>query len=130
MVSAVNVGDAAGDQLGPIERQEGGRSSDIVDTHQAPGWRLGLRVVHEFVELGNSRSRPRRKRTGRAREALVSALNGVLGDYLAETRNPLAIEMTLRRDGKPLDPTRAALAAGIGSQGKKKAPAGPSQESR
>jgi pimeloyl-ACP methyl ester carboxylesterase len=30
------------------------------------------------------------------REAIVAALNGVLGDYLLETRNPLAIEMSLR----------------------------------
>ena len=30
------------------------------------------------------------------REIILSALNGVLGDYLAETENPLAIEMSLR----------------------------------
>ncbi|NVB43377.1 alpha/beta hydrolase [Pseudenhygromyxa sp. WMMC2535] len=29
-------------------------------------------------------------------EIVLSALNGVLGDYLAETQNPLAIEMSLR----------------------------------
>ncbi len=32
------------------------------------------------------------------REALVAALNGVLGDYLAETGNPLAIELRFRRE--------------------------------
>ena len=37
-----------------------------------------------------------------AREAIVAALNGVLGDYLAETGNPLAIAMRFRRDGKAL----------------------------
>ena len=36
------------------------------------------------------------------REALVAAVNGVLGDYLADTGNPLALPMTLRRDGRPL----------------------------
>jgi len=36
------------------------------------------------------------------REAVLAALNGVMGDYLAETRNPLAIPMSLRRDGKTL----------------------------
>ena len=36
------------------------------------------------------------------REALVAALNGVLGDYLAATANPLAITMRWRRDGQPL----------------------------
>lgn len=49
-----------------------------------------------------------------AREALVAALNGVLGDYLAETHNPLAIEMTLRRDGRPLDLVPASLAGSLG----------------
>ena len=36
------------------------------------------------------------------REAVIAALNGVLGDHLAATQNPLATPMTLRRDGRPL----------------------------
>jgi hypothetical protein len=36
------------------------------------------------------------------REAVLAALNGVIGDYLAATDNPLAITMRLRRDGQPL----------------------------
>ena len=48
-----------------------------------------------------------------AREAIVAALNGVLGDHLAETRNPLAIALGFRRDGKALPPERPALAAAI-----------------
>jgi pimeloyl-ACP methyl ester carboxylesterase len=36
------------------------------------------------------------------REAVLAALNGVIGDYLAATDNPLAISMRLRRDGQPL----------------------------
>ncbi len=43
------------------------------------------------------------------REALRAAINGVLGDYLVDSANPLAIPMRLRRDGQPLDLTRAAL---------------------
>jgi pimeloyl-ACP methyl ester carboxylesterase len=35
---------------------------------------------------------------GPEQEALLAALNGVLGDYLEETGNPLAIEMHLRHD--------------------------------
>ncbi len=50
---------------------------------------------------------------GPEREAVVSALNGVLGDYMVETRNPLAIEMCLRRDGHPLELTADALNAAI-----------------
>jgi hypothetical protein len=45
------------------------------------------------------------------REAVIAALNGVLGDYLEETGNPLAIEMALRKDGGPLDMDPAALRA-------------------
>jgi hypothetical protein len=45
------------------------------------------------------------------RDALVAALNGVLGDHLEATGNPLAIPMHLRRSGLDLSPERAALAA-------------------
>ena len=38
------------------------------------------------------------------RDVAVSALNGVYGDYLARTGNPLAIEMSLRHRDRPLDP--------------------------
>jgi pimeloyl-ACP methyl ester carboxylesterase len=44
------------------------------------------------------------------RDALLAAVNGVLGDRLAATRNPLAIPMTLRHGGVPLVLERAALA--------------------
>jgi hypothetical protein len=37
-----------------------------------------------------------------AREAALAVLNGVPGDYLIETGNPLAISMRWRRDGAPL----------------------------
>ena len=37
------------------------------------------------------------------REALVSVLNGVLGDHLVARGNPLAIPMQFRKGGKPLD---------------------------
>ena len=53
--------------------------------------------------------------SSRGREALVAALNGVLGDYLAATGNPLAIAMHLQRDGRALELTREGLAAAIPS---------------
>ena len=40
--------------------------------------------------------------TSPGREAVLSALNGVLGDYLAARDNPLRISMRFRREGKPL----------------------------
>ena len=45
-------------------------------------------------------------------EAFVGVLNGVHGDYLARSRNPLAIEMQVRRHGKPVDPA-ALTPAGV-----------------
>jgi hypothetical protein len=52
--------------------------------------------------------------SSRGREAMLAALNGVLGDYLVETHNPLALAMQLRRDGKPVDPALAAPAGEAG----------------
>lgn len=43
------------------------------------------------------------------REAVVAALNGVLGDHLAATDNPLSITMAFRRAGQPLPLERYAL---------------------
>jgi pimeloyl-ACP methyl ester carboxylesterase len=53
------------------------------------------------------------------REAVLAALNGVLGDHLAASQNSLAIPMQLRRDGQPLELTRQALAADIPQAGGK-----------
>ncbi len=48
---------------------------------------------------------------GPGRDAAVAALNGVLGDHLEATGNPLCIRTQLRVDGKPLTLTRDAMAA-------------------
>jgi pimeloyl-ACP methyl ester carboxylesterase len=53
------------------------------------------------------------------REPLLAALNGVLGDYLAASNNPLAITMRLRRGGIALPGDRPALAAAIPQAGGK-----------
>ncbi len=47
------------------------------------------------------------------RDAVVAALNGVFGDYLDETGNPLAIPMHFRLGGTPLElePAKVAAAA-------------------
>jgi hypothetical protein len=48
--------------------------------------------------------------SSRGREAWLAALNGVVGDHLAASRNPLAIPMSLRQEGQAveLDPDLAA----------------------
>lgn len=47
------------------------------------------------------------------REAVLSALNGVLGDYLVASANPLAMPMVLRREGRTLQIDAAALAKSL-----------------
>lgn len=47
------------------------------------------------------------------REALVAALNGLVGDHLQDTSNPLAIPMQLRSGGKALPLQRDALAQAL-----------------
>ena len=44
------------------------------------------------------------------REAVLAAINGVLGDQLLATANPLTITMSLRHEGKSLALDKAALA--------------------
>jgi pimeloyl-ACP methyl ester carboxylesterase len=43
------------------------------------------------------------------REAVIAAMCGVWGDHMAETRNPLAIQMAFRQQGQELSLTRTAL---------------------
>ena len=62
--------------------------------------------------LGNGSLSPQR-------EAVLAAANGVLGDHLEATGNPLAIRMQLRRDGKALPLTRKPLAARLPKAGGK-----------
>ena len=54
--------------------------------------------------LASASSSPRR-------DAVVAALNGVLGDHLLRSDNPLAIPLQLRQHGRPLDLARLGSAA-------------------
>ncbi len=51
------------------------------------------------------------------REAILAALNGVLGDHLAKTANPLAIRMALRSGGRALPLQREALESALLNSG-------------
>jgi hypothetical protein len=70
------------------------------------GWTLDTALGAVAPALGPVESSP-------ARDNVVSALNGVSGDRLAQTGNPLAITARLRRGGRPLALTRDALTAAI-----------------
>jgi hypothetical protein len=79
------------------------------------------RLVGQGVEQSLSRLAPvlGASTASPQREALVAALNGVLGDHLEASGNPLAIRMQLRRDGVPLPLTRTPLAARLPHAGGK-----------
>ncbi len=71
------------------------------------------RLVGKSIELALAPLAPLlgESTPGPERDALLAALNGVLGDYLTETKNPLAITMGLRHDGHPLELEKEALRA-------------------
>jgi pimeloyl-ACP methyl ester carboxylesterase len=50
------------------------------------------------------------------RDAFVSAINGVYGDYLVRTNNPLAIEMKLQYEGLPVDLEQSDTLSGVVGQ--------------
>jgi pimeloyl-ACP methyl ester carboxylesterase len=47
------------------------------------------------------------------REAILAALNGIFGDYLVASDNPLAVPMQLRKGGLPVALDRAALTTAL-----------------
>ena len=79
------------------------------------------RVVGDGVDtlLGMLAPLVAEQSSSQKREAVVAALNGVLGDYLVASGNPLAIEMRLRVIGAPVGVDRAALAAAFPDAGRK-----------
>ncbi|MDW5442466.1 alpha/beta hydrolase [Polaromonas sp. SM01] len=60
-------------------------------------------LSHVVPRVGPQASSPQR-------EAVLSALNGVLGDQLRDTANPLAIRMSVRHQGRSLPMEKTALA--------------------
>ncbi len=102
----------------PLARPGGGRTKGITG--------LVYRIVRGVTRLvgGSLEALLRQlekvlaeKRSSAEREAVLAALNGVLGDHLAATGNPLAIPMRLRREGVALALERAALQAAIAGPG-------------
>jgi hypothetical protein len=77
---------------------------------QAMGWGLDAALAPLSRAAGEARSTPEP-------EAIVAALNGVVGDHLAATGNPLAIPMRLRCDGRTLPLEGAGLAAALPGAG-------------
>ncbi len=76
------------------------------------------RVVGSALDLALSLPRTRSKASSFERDALISALNGVIGDHLAKTNNALAIGMSFCVNGEPLQFDRESLAT-LAGQSKK-----------
>lgn len=70
-------------------------------------------LARRVGDPGHAPSRPRPE------DSVLAILNGVLGDYLRETGNPLAIRMHLRHAGLPLDLNPRALLAAMPESGRK-----------
>ncbi|HEY2015323.1 MAG TPA: hypothetical protein VGH38_17565 [Bryobacteraceae bacterium] len=85
----------------------------------------GIRSVTGLVGVGIDALLPQllpllpQGRPAPERDAILAALNGVMGDYLAAAGNPLAISMGLRRKGRALSLETPALAAAIPHAGRK-----------
>ena len=70
--------------------------------------RLAGGAVDTVLSQVTSRTSP--QASSPQREAVLAVLNGVLGDQLRDSRNPLTIAMSLRHDGQSLPLDKAALA--------------------
>ena len=83
--------------------------------------RQSASMLHRQLEtLLPAPDAPTRSRMSSAeREAVLAALNGLVGDYLAAAGNPLQILMRLRIDGKALALDRPSLAASFPHAGGK-----------
>ena len=54
VISAVDVHHLARDELCAVECEKRGRGPNIIDTDQAAGGRLALRLVQQLVEFRNA----------------------------------------------------------------------------
>jgi pimeloyl-ACP methyl ester carboxylesterase len=86
----------------PVRLMTGLVYGSIRGVTQAVGAGLDLALGQLAPLFGETRDWP-------DREAVLAAVNGVLGDYLDETKNPLAIPMRLRHAGQPIDRVQGKL---------------------
>jgi pimeloyl-ACP methyl ester carboxylesterase len=91
----------------PAQERASGIAGLVYDTIRGVTMLVGSttdRILAQFGPGLDERSSPER-------EAVLAVLNGVMGDQLAATGNPLVIPMRLRRNGLPLTLETAALSA-------------------
>ena len=110
----------------PLDGSTGGLSGLVYKTIRGVTHLVGgsidalLRVLTPALSVaGDDRDGHTLVAPRREREAIVAALNGVLGDYLAGSHNPLATKMTFRRDAQALPMDAVALAGALPEAGRK-----------
>ncbi|MDR3451496.1 MAG: alpha/beta hydrolase [Rhodoferax sp.] len=111
------VWSALGAPDGKVPGQTGGITGLVYKSIQGATQLLGKGVDTLFARLQPLLESAEAARPGTPqREAVLAALNGVMGDRLAASNNPLAIPMTLRYQGEALN--WQALPPGLAVTGK------------
>ena len=97
-------------QLGhpPVGASRAGRSGGLTGFVYR-GIRGTTRLFGQALDAGMAPviARLPETKSNAKRDALIAAINGLCGDYLVETNNPLAARMSLRYRGMELDPKQA-----------------------
>lgn len=108
---------AAGSRAGIVGPAQSGRTRGLTGLayRAVRGTTRGighaLDALLAVLPAGDRPARPRR-------EAIVAAVNGVWGDHLLATRNPLAIAMTLRIGGRPYAAALASATSPVRATGR------------
>lgn len=120
LVEAMHAGIAgaaplAGPEAAAAEQRAGGLTGLVYETVRGVTRIVGASADALLAFLGPALLRAPDARAPRhaEREALLAVLNGVLGDHLAATGNPLALSMALRHAGRALVLERFAMRTGL-----------------
>lgn len=95
---------------GALYRVLAGTSGFVYDAVRGITTRVGNGIHTALTQLQPERNH---LDSSRGRDAMISILNGVLGDHMEVQDNPLTIPMSLWRDGKVLELARHSLAGAI-----------------
>jgi len=113
LVEAVHARIARLPLTGPASARTGGITGLVYQAVRGVSRGVGSSVDTLLGWLAPAVQGPPQGLPSPEREAVIAALNGVLGDHLAATGSSLATPMALRTAGQPLRLEREALAAAL-----------------
>jgi pimeloyl-ACP methyl ester carboxylesterase len=93
----------------PVEGRTGGVTGLVYGSVRGVTRMVGGGIDAALALLGEALPGDQGEAGWPGREPLLAALNGVLGDYLERSSNPLAMPMSLRHEGRPLSPVAGAI---------------------